>query len=143
MSKNDDILLRPARPGDQASLRDILYDTFESTWRPNITRSAAEAFLREERPAAYVQARGLTFQVAEADGAVVGFVDWQGDFVYALHVRPAQARRGIGRRLMDHAETEIAQAGFGTARLETDSFNRRRAVRPGSRQAPRRGSRVG
>ena len=41
----------------------------------------------------------------------------------ALHVRSSFARKGIGSRLMDHAEAEIAAAGFKTARLETDTFN--------------------
>lgn len=125
MSADRDTILRAARPEDLVALRAILYDTFESTWRPNITTSAAQAFIQEDRPAIYVGSRGLEFWVAEAAGAVVGFVDWEDDFVNALHVRRAHARQGIGRRLMDHAEAQIALAGFASARLETDTFNRR------------------
>ena len=120
-----DIILRQARSQDLAALRAILYDTFESTWRPNVTTTAAQAFIQEDRPAAYVGARGLCFRVAEVAGELVGFVDRDGDFVNALHVRSANARQGIGRCLMDHAEGEIARAGFAAARLETDTFNRR------------------
>jgi GNAT superfamily N-acetyltransferase len=54
---------------------------------------------------------------------VVGFVDWEGDFVNALHVGRAHARTGVGAALMDLAEAEIAKAGHGRARLETDTFN--------------------
>lgn len=61
--------------------------------------------------------------MAEVAGEVIGFVDWEGDFVNALHVRSAHARQSIGRRLMDHAEVQIARASFATARLETDTFN--------------------
>ncbi|HXQ17748.1 MAG TPA: GNAT family N-acetyltransferase [Caulobacteraceae bacterium] len=119
------IQVRRARPDDAAALRAILRDTFESTWRPNITAAAADAFLREDRPAAYVTERGLEFWVAEVEGAVVGLVHWQNDFVHALHVRASHARRGLGARLMDRAEAEIAGAGFAAALLETDTFNQR------------------
>jgi GNAT superfamily N-acetyltransferase len=118
-------ILRRARPGDAAALQAILYDTFQSTWRPNVTEAAARAFVEEDRPAGYVGARGLLFWVVEVAGEVAGFVDWDGDFVNALHVRSANARQGLGRRLMDHAEGEIRRAGLGAARLETDTFNLR------------------
>jgi ribosomal protein S18 acetylase RimI-like enzyme len=119
------IQVRRARPDDAAALRAVLRDTFESTWRPNITGPAAEAFLSEDRPAAYVAERGLEFWVAELEGEVVGLVHWQNDFVHALHVRASHARRGAGARLMDLAEAEIAGAGFAAALLETDTFNLR------------------
>ena len=125
MSSAPDIVLRPARAADAAALRAILHDTFESTWRPNITPAAAEVFRREDRPAAYVGARGLEFCIAERAGEAVGFVDREGDVVIALHVRARDARTGVGARLMDWAEAEIARAGFPAARLETDTFNTR------------------
>jgi ribosomal protein S18 acetylase RimI-like enzyme len=116
-------IVRAARPEDFAALRAILYDTFESTWRPNIKAVAAQTFIQADRPATYVGARGHRFWVAEAAGEVVGFVDWEGDFVNALHVHSAHARQGVGRSLMDHAELQIARASFASARLETDTFN--------------------
>jgi ribosomal protein S18 acetylase RimI-like enzyme len=125
MSRGGDSILRAARTEDLVALRAVLLDTFEITWRPNITRNAAQAYIQEDRPAAYVGSRGLRFWVAETSGEVVGFVDWEGDFVNALHVRFAHARQGIGTRLLDHAEAQIAQAGFASVRLETDTFNLR------------------
>lgn len=125
MSPAADISLRPAREADAANLRAILHDTFQSTWRPQLTEEAAQAFLTEDRPSAYVGEKGLEFRVAEIDGAAVGFVHWHDDFVHALHVRSSHARRGVGARLMDLAEAEIAEAGFPSARLETDTFNAR------------------
>lgn len=125
MSHSSDIIVRPARSVDAPTLRAILHDTYESTWLPNVTPAAAQAFRDEDRPAAYVAGRGLEFWVAERDGLVVGFVDWQGDFVNALHVRSSHARAGVGGRLMDKAEAEIAGAGFASTRLETDTFNTR------------------
>ena len=92
-----DIHLRQARPDDAPALQAILRDTFESTWRPELTAEAARAFLGEDRPAAYVGARRLLFLLAEVHGG----------------------------RLMDRAEAAIAAAGFPAARLETDTFNLR------------------
>jgi ribosomal protein S18 acetylase RimI-like enzyme len=120
-----DILIRPSRPSDAAALRAILYDTFESTWRPQLTAEAVAAFLSEDRPGAYVGEKGHEFWVAERGGAVVGFVHQEGDFINALHVLAAHARQGVGARLMDHAEAEIAAAGLESVRLETDTFNLR------------------
>jgi ribosomal protein S18 acetylase RimI-like enzyme len=125
MPSPDDIRVRPARPADAAACRAILLDTFESTWRPQLTAAAAQAVRSEDRPAAYVRERGLEFWVAERGGEVVGLVDWQDDFVNALHVLARHARSGVGGRLMDHVEAEIARAGFASARLETDTFNQR------------------
>ncbi len=115
--------IRRSRPGDAPILMAILYDTFESTWRPNISAQAAEAYRKADRPADYVNKRGQEFWVVERDSELIGFVDWQEDFVNALHVRTRFARSGAGTCLMDKAEAEIARQGFISARLETDTFN--------------------
>jgi GNAT superfamily N-acetyltransferase len=118
-----DVRIRRATPGDAPALREILHDTYENTWLPQVTPEAARAFRDEDRPAVYVAARGLAFWVAEHEGQVVGFVHWDGDVVNALHVRSRNMRRGVGGALMDWAEAGIAKAGFPAARLETDTFN--------------------
>ena len=123
MSPQLNVLLRSSRPTDASALTSILYDTFESTWLPNITPAAAKAYRDENRPSSYVARRGALFWVAECKGDVVGFIDWEGDFVNALHVCGSHARCGNGRQLLDHAEAEIANAGFPAVRLETDTFN--------------------
>jgi ribosomal protein S18 acetylase RimI-like enzyme len=125
MAERPTLLIRAAICADAAALRAILFDTFESTWRPHVTPVAAQAFRDQDRPAAYVARRGLAFRVAERAGAVVGFVDWEGDFVNALHVLGDHARTGVGARLMDEAEAAIAAAGQTSVRLETDTFNAR------------------
>jgi len=120
------LVIRRARPSDAAMLRAVLHDTHEGAWLLQVTPEAARAFREQDRPAAYVAERGAVFWVAEQqDGRVVGFVDWEGDVVKALHVRASHARQGVGGRLMDKAETEIAAAGFPAVRLETDTFNAR------------------
>lgn len=117
--------MRPATSQDAPALRAILHDTYASTWLPQLTPEAVRMFHDEDRPGTYVAEHGLRFRVAERDGEVVGFVDWEGDFVNALHVRSDHARTGVGAALMDVAEAAIARAGFSTARLETDTFNTR------------------
>ena len=117
--------IRPSRPADSDALVAILHDTFESTWRPQVTPAAEAAYRQGNRPAAYVAERGHLFHVAERAGAVIGLVDWQDDLVHALHVHSAHARTGAGTALMDLAEAEIARAGFPAVRLETDTFNTR------------------
>lgn len=123
MTKVSDIHVRLANAADARFIREILLDTFERTWRPNITLAAAQAYLEEDRPAVFVHERGLHAWVAESLGEIIGVVDWQGDFVNALHVTARYARRGVGAALMDRAEAEITGAGFPAARLETDTFN--------------------
>ncbi|MBI1212035.1 MAG: GNAT family N-acetyltransferase [Alphaproteobacteria bacterium] len=123
METSESLVVRRARPSDAPKLVAILCDTFESTWRPQVSQSDALAFREEDRPAAYVDLRGQKFWVAEKAGEVVGFVDRDGDFVNALHVRAGHARLGAGSCLMDKAEAAIAASGFETARLETHSFN--------------------
>jgi ribosomal protein S18 acetylase RimI-like enzyme len=90
-----------------------------------MTPAAAKAFRDEDRPAQYVASRGTEFLVAEGGGKLVGFVDWDADFVNALHVRSSYARRGIGGQLMDYVEAAMTKAGIKIARLETDTFNTR------------------
>lgn len=123
VSRNREPILRAARREDMADLRSILDDTFESTWRPHITRTAAQTYIQEEKAATYVNERWHLFWVAEIAEKAVGFIDWADDFVDALHVHSAHARQGIGRRLLDHAEMQIASANFAMTRLETDTFN--------------------
>jgi ribosomal protein S18 acetylase RimI-like enzyme len=125
MSERAPVTVRPAQAEDAPALIGILYDTFESTWRPQITEASVARWRSEQRPHAYVGERGLEFWVAERGGDVVGFVHWNGDFVHALHVHSRAARTGVGAALMDKAETAIAAAGHAAARLETDTFNAR------------------
>ncbi len=118
-------LVRPSRPSDATAAQAVLRDTFETTWGPQITPEAMAAYRAHDRPKTYWDDRGAQFWLAEVGGEVVGLVDWDGDFVNALHVRSSHARKGIGSALMDHAEAAIAAAGLAAVRLETDTFNTR------------------
>lgn len=119
------IIVRPATERDKAQVKDILRDTFETTWLPHVTPAAAQTYLSTRHGDRYVDEHATEFWVAELDGIAVGFVHWRDDFIEAVHVRSSRARRGIGSLLLDHAEAAIAAAGFGQARLESDTFNQR------------------
>lgn len=121
--KKEGLVLRQALAPDHPAMKAILQDTFESTWRPNIRPATVRAYLEEDRGGVYVDEYGHDFWLAESEGAVVGLVHWQDDFIHALHVLSTQSRRGAGRCLLDLAEQAIADAGFRQVRLETDTFN--------------------
>lgn len=101
----------------------VLDSTFHSTWAPQLTPAALAKRLREQPGRAYVRDKGEAFVVAAEAGEILGMVHWDGDFIHALHVRPAAQRRGVGRALLAYAEAEIAAAGHAQARLDTDTFN--------------------
>jgi len=117
------LVVRSAIRADAPAVKVVLRDTFETTWRPQLTAAALERCLLTDHVARYVDAQIEAFTVAELDGDVVGMVHWSDDFIEALHVCGDRRRLGIGRRLIEHAEQDIRRAGFGGARLETDTFN--------------------
>ncbi|VVD95998.1 GNAT family N-acetyltransferase [Pandoraea fibrosis] len=121
-----DILLRSARESDIAAVTSLLMQTYYETWAPMLRPEAAAAFASGERTRAYVQGHWPEFTVATSaadDDRVVGMVHGVGDFIDALHVAPAQQRRGIGALLLAHAEAHMRAQGHRVARLETDTFN--------------------
>lgn len=118
------ILIRPAGTEDADAILRILGETYEATWKPELTAEAIARFESSAHTAAYVRERLPFFQVACIDGEVVGLLDWRDDFIDALHVSPRHQRLGIGAALLHHAETAIASAGHACIRLETDTFNR-------------------
>ena len=119
----DTFSLRPSRPDDLPALNAVLWATYESTWKPQLTADKDARFRASGRTAQYVQSRGHLVWVAECDGVVAGFVDRVDDFIGALHVLPAWQGRGVGRALLAHAEQAMRADGHAQVRLETDSFN--------------------
>ncbi|MFR0689538.1 N-acetyltransferase family protein [Enterobacterales bacterium AE_CKDN230030158-1A_HGKHYDSX7] len=118
------VLVRPAEPADTDAILRILGETYEATWKPELTAEAIARFEANSHSVAYVRERLPYFCVACSAGEVVGVLDWRDDFIDALHVSPRRQRLGIGAALLRHAEAEIARAGHRQVRLETDTFNR-------------------
>ena len=98
MPHPEPILIRPAQPDNRAALIAILHNTFERTWLPQLTAAAAEAYRQGDRPAEYVDARGLEFHLATRGGVVAGFVHWEGDFVHALPLPQRAVRCRVSPR---------------------------------------------
>jgi 1-acyl-sn-glycerol-3-phosphate acyltransferase len=123
MSLSSTPALRQAAQTDAQALRAILWATYETTWKPEVTAAKHAQICEQDKPAAYVQSRGDLFWLAECDGVVAAMVDWEDDFVHALHVLPSFQGRGLGQALLQHAEAAMRAAGHAKARLETDTFN--------------------
>jgi ribosomal protein S18 acetylase RimI-like enzyme len=117
------ITIRRAMPADTEALVALMHDSFQTTWEPVVTVAAARTYWESDRARCYVVGMGAEFRVAVNGDAVVGMVHWRGDFVHALHVLSSWRRKGVATRLMDEAETRIAEAGQPAVRLETDTFN--------------------
>ena len=79
--------IRPARR-EAPALVDLLMRTYETTWMPQMSAQTDARFRASGKTAAYVAERGLLFHVCELDGTVAGMVDWEGNFIWALHVQP-------------------------------------------------------
>lgn len=116
--------IRRATPGDIGDVLAIFHSTYEATWKPELTATAIARFESSGRTLHYVTQRIRAMCVAELRGSTVAVVDWDGDFINALHVYPQHQGHGAGSQLLAHAERSIAAAGYAQARLETDTFNR-------------------
>jgi GNAT superfamily N-acetyltransferase len=100
------MILRPARAADALAVADIDLSA----------RAEALPFVRWVHPPHEVRAwiadkliPGGGVTVAEADGALLGYMALRDDWVAQLYVRPGQWRRGIGSALLEHAK--VARPG--------------------------------
>ena len=117
------LMIRTARPDDAAALEDVLTRTYEGTWQPQMTPEKYRYFLDSGKIPRYVAERGARFHVCEVEGRVAGMVDWEQNFIWALHVHPDLQRRGVGAALLAVAEAGMRADRHAEARLETDTFN--------------------
>ena len=104
------LTIRPAGAEDAVALEDVLMRTYEGTWQPQMTPEKYRHFLDSGKIPQYVAERGALFHVCEVDGRVAGMVDWEKNFIWALHVHPDQQRRGVGAALLALAESGMRAA---------------------------------
>jgi len=119
IAMEDWMRIRNAEPQDRASLHDLLTRSWLENWAPHVSAASIERFRSENPVAGYLSGYLPSMTVAEEDGQVLGMAHLVGDRVAALHVLADSQGRGVGARLMDHAEAD------GGRRLEVRAFNTR------------------
>ncbi|MCP5369005.1 MAG: GNAT family N-acetyltransferase [Hyphomicrobiales bacterium] len=117
--------LRPARESDVAAIAAVLDRTFPVAYAGVLPPAALAACRAADRLRRLAATGWPHMWVAESGAAVVGFVQVLDARIANLWVAPAAQGTGVGRRLLDLAETAIRRAGHGQARLEVFDGNDR------------------
>lgn len=127
------LTIRPFTPADQARVREIFI-----AWNRHITQpgqeAAFEAYIArslaeeiERIPDYYQAVKGSGFWVAEDAGEIAGMVgierldDFEAE-IRRMYVDEPYRRRGIGQRLLKHAEDFCRDAGYGRIVLSTSAL---------------------
>ena len=112
------VTIRPAAPHEVGLVRDLVRAAY-ARWVPVIGR--------EPRPmqADYDKAFEVhRFDLAEAGGSVVGLIETEARadhlWIENIAVAPEVQGRGVGRRLLAHADALALAAGLGELRLLTN-----------------------
>jgi ribosomal protein S18 acetylase RimI-like enzyme len=113
-----DLELRPAEPGEAAAIRDVVRAAY-AKWVAVIGR--------EPRPMQADYQKALhehQFDVVVEDGQIIGLIETMQHpdhlWIENVAVLPAAQGRGIGRRLLSHAEHKARTAGRAEIRLLTN-----------------------
>ncbi|MFW6690872.1 GNAT family N-acetyltransferase [Streptomyces sp. MAR4 CNX-425] len=116
--------LRPARPGDAAEVARI----WQSAWRDAHLGHVSDELVAMRTPesfAARAAARVPDTAVAEAGGALAGFVTAVGDEVEQLFVAAEHRGTGVAALLLAEGERRVAARGYGRAWLAVVTGNAR------------------
>jgi ribosomal protein S18 acetylase RimI-like enzyme len=119
MSSDPDITLRPATLEDAGAIRDLVRAAY-AKWVPMIGREPMPMKADYERAV-----REHRIDILDRGGEMVGLIETMlhGDHLWIenVAVAPASQGRGLGRRLLAHAESEAAAAGRAELRLLTNA----------------------
>ena len=140
MTGKPSLLIRAYNPATDLDRCMMIWRKASEVGHPFLGTAALDADARLVRER-YMPAADI--QVAEADGAVSGFIALLGSFIGGLFVDPSQHRQGIGRALVlearrrrsaldvevyaanEHARTFYSRLGFvETGRRERDDQHR-------------------
>jgi GNAT superfamily N-acetyltransferase len=114
-----DFVLRPARPGDGASLFEVTRQSVTGLARGYYSTEQIDNWMAARSGAYYetMIAKGLV-TVAELNGVIVGFVDAEPGEVTRLFIRPDAAGQGLGSTLLAHGIAAARQGHVGPIKLE-------------------------
>ena len=133
-----DVLVRAATPADQAALDALSLEVhaLHVAQEPEIFKTVAVSAFDEPVPV-LIERPGFVLQVAELDGAVVGYAlaevrslpetatvrERRYLHVHAFGVGQAHRRSGVGRRLMESLQAVAEAQGLNWMTLDVWSFN--------------------
>jgi GNAT superfamily N-acetyltransferase len=111
--------IRRAEPADEEALASIRCSAILALAVPAISMERAEkwaAGAAADRIARAIREHDVWIAV---ERTAIGWIEVDQDCIAALYVSPSSSRRGVGSRLLAHAETYIQSSGYATARLES------------------------
>lgn len=106
-------VIEPATPDDAPEILDAHVESIRQVCAADYTPQQIDAWAGPKRAGQYVAAMtsGHQFWVARVAGRIVGFVDLVGDKLEGLYLRPGAIGHGIGRAMLETAESAARQAG--------------------------------
>lgn len=116
------MVIRPANETDIAALTTLLRRSWLATWAPEVPFAAVQWFAAHDPARQLAETKWHHLTVADIDGAVVGVLRLEANWVRSIELAPELKRRRIGSELMDEAERRIRK-GYPEARLDVRAFN--------------------
>jgi putative acetyltransferase len=119
-------VIREMREADTIHVHQIHTDCLTVSLKDHYSTAQLEAWMYGRSPEGYWRFAnsGETFRVAERNGQIVGFANWQGDELRSLFISPAHQYAGIGSALFRSCDQE-SRVGFVKAALSAVPFYRR------------------
>ena len=120
------LVIRPPKPGE----RDAFIAMALASWLDAYTDLLPEDQVRSapEMMETAATKRYGEFRVAvdEPSGELLGYYSLgEGDYLWHLYVHPVHFRKGIGRKLLQTAEKELAERGLNSVSLDVTKGNDR------------------
>lgn len=120
------IIVRPMTEPDALAIHDIHTACLRHTLTSHYSSEQLEAWLAGRTPAGYLRGaeNGEAYLVAELDGAVVGYANWQDHELLSLFVLPEFQGMGIGTLLFKACEAN-AEVRLVKATISAVEFYKR------------------
>ena len=111
MSQHDPLsttVIREMREDDTIHVHQIHTDCLTISLKDHYSTAELEAWMYGRSPEGYWRfaSSGETFRVAEQNGHIVGFANWQRDELRSLFISPAHQHVGIGSALFRFCDRE-------------------------------------